>query len=478
MNQRIILFQVCAFLFLFSPNVSAVGKKMPEGRGLPRFAVMSDTHFENGSQTPRIMAAIEYAENNGRGPAIDRDTRKTDSAIMIPNVRGDGVFDDTKGLQDLLDTGGATIFLPKPAKNYLISRTLKIHSGQTLIVDRNAVIRLADRAGAHLLTNAEPARGDSNITVIGGIWDGNNLTQTTLFHSDRAKYKDQPYDRDVYLGVLMVFDNVKNLHVRDVIFKDPEMFAFLGGNLYQFTIENIIFDFNMRRGNMDGIHIAGNSHFGRIVNLKGATNDDLVALNADDIPLLELARGPITDIQVDGIFAEDAHRPVRLNSCGSPVKRVKISNIFGTYPYEAVILANHKVHPDNPIVSTFEDISLEGIFCTNSTKCMNMPHIRVFSPGQVTNLTIRDYHRTEEAVATDNILVEKGASVNCLTISDATLNNKSEGTISFVNNQGLIGVLNLSNVFLQGTSTRKVQLLKNEGTIQTINKSNVSEKNY
>lgn len=396
----------------------------------------------------------------------------TCNAQNIPNVIGDGVHDDTKGLQALLDSKASVIHLPKPSKCYLISKVLKIHSGQTLIVDRNAVIRLADHAGAHLLTNSDHSGGNERITVIGGIWDGNNLTQTMAYHEDR-KNKDLPYDPNRYLGVLMVFDNVKKLHISNVTFKDPEAYAFLAGNLDQFTIENITFDFNMRKGNMDGIHIEGNSRFGRIANLKGSTNDDLVALNADDAPLFELSRGPITDIQVDGIWADNAHRAVRLLSCGSPIKRIRISNVFGTYQNEAIILSNHNVHPN--CTSDFEDISIHGVFCTNASERVKAPHIRVHTPATVTNLTISDYHRTEETSATDNILVEKGATVNCLSVMNATLSNQTNGPIAFLNNQGVIKTLNLVNVFLQSKEPEQVRLLKDTGTIHTSNITNCTE---
>lgn len=394
------------------------------------------------------------------------------NAQNMPLVKGDGIHDDTKGLQALLDSKVSVIHLPKPSKCYLISKVLKIHSGQTLIVDRNAVIRLADHAGAHLLTNSDHTGGNERVTVIGGIWDGNNPTQTMAYHEDR-KNKDLPYDPNRFAGVLMHFDNVKQLHVSDVTFKDPEGYAFWAGNLYQFTIENILFDFNLLKGNMDGIHICGNSRHGRIVNIKGTTNDDLVALNADDYPMFELSRGPITDIQVDGLWADNAHRAVRLLSCGSPVKRIKMSNIYGTYQNEAIILSNHHVHPDCP--SEFEDISFEGIFCTNASGRVRAPHIRVFSPATVTNLTISDYHRTEDASATDNILIEKGATVDCLSVMNATLSNQTNGPIAFLNNQGVIKTLNLMNVFLQSKDAEQVRLLKDTGTIHVSHISNCTE---
>jgi hypothetical protein len=393
-------------------------------------------------------------------------------AQQIPNVKGDGVHDDTKGLQALLDSKASVIHLPKPPVCYLISAVLKIHSGQTLIVDRTAVIRLADHAGAHLLTNADHVNGNERITVTGGIWDGNNPTQTMAYHEDRMN-KDLPYDPDRFAGVLMHFDRVKQLHISDVTFKDPEGYAFWAGNLFQFTIENVVFDFNLLKGNMDGIHICGNSRHGRIVNIKGTTNDDLIALNADDYPLFELSRGPITDICVDGLWADHAHRAVRLLSCGSPVKRIRVTHIYGTYQNEAIILSNHHVHPD--CRSEFEDISLEGIFCTNASEKVRAPHIRIFSPAWVSNLTISDYHRTENASPTDNILIEPGVTVDCLSVMNATLSNQTGGRMTFLHNQGVIKTLNLLNVSLQSREVGQVELLKDSGTIHCAHKTNCSE---
>lgn len=226
--------------------------------------------------------------------------------------------------------------------------------------------------------------------------------------------------------------------------------------MYQFTITNITFDFNLRKGNMDGIHIAGNSHHGRITNLKGTTNDDLVALNADDYPIFELSVGPISNIQVDGIWAENAHRAVRLHSCKSLVSKIKISNIFGTYQNEAIILSNHCVHPD--YTSKFEDISISGVFCTN-TKKTKQPHIKLFAPVHITNLSISDFHRTENFYATDNILIEKGVVIDYLSLLNASLTNRCDETINFINNKVSIGTLHLTNVHLQSKNKDQVKLL-------------------
>ncbi len=60
--------------------------------------------------------------------------------VDFPVVAGDGRNDDTAGLQAALDSGAAAIFLPQPPQRYLISKSLRLHSGQTLIAERNAVL--------------------------------------------------------------------------------------------------------------------------------------------------------------------------------------------------------------------------------------------------------------------------------------------------------------------------------------------------
>ena len=398
--------------------------------------------------------------------------------INIPGVKGDGIHDDTAGIQALLDSGASTVHLPGPPKHYLISKTLKIHSGQTLIVDRNAVIRLADHAHAHLLTNSDHSGGNSRITVIGGIWDGNNATQIAPYHQDRENGK-LPYDPDRYVGMLFQFDNVTDLHIADLTFKDPEAFGFWGGNLHRFTIENITFDYNKLEPEfriMCGVQIHGNSSHGRIVNLKGNSFDDMVALNTKDHPINDIAVGPITDIQVDGIWAEDTYRAVRLLSWGSPVKRIKISNIFGSLMTEAVYLSNENTlfrPPDCEVY--FEDISISGIYTSHKpTEDWNRPPIGVHAPATVTNLTISDYSCTVKELTTHVVLVEKGAKINRLSISNASLFNQSDENIAFVNNQGTIDALHFNNVYMQSKEQGQVQLLKNTGEVKLLGKANVA----
>lgn len=395
-------------------------------------------------------------------------------ALDFPGVLGNGENDDTAGLQALLDTGAATIHLPKPPKHYLISKTLRIHTGQNLVLDRTAVIRLADHAHVHMLTNADHEEGNECIAVTGGIWDGNNAHQTCEYHQNGGKWQ-VPYDPSRYLGVLMQFNRVTDLRVAHVTFKDPETFGLQVGNLRRFTIEDITFDYNLLRANMDGVHLHGNCHQGCIVNLKGTTNDDLVALNADDGSMFEMSRGPITDILVDGIWSEDGYTAVRLLSAGSPIRRIKLANIFGTYRYNVVSFTNHKVHPGEP--STFDDISIQGVFCSKSTSGMAKPFAGVLrsglapiwidAPAVVSTLTIRDYHRTETVLPIADIHIEPGAIVENLMLSDLTLTNRCKAPINMLHNRGTIGNLGLLNVYATAeTSGSGGCVVRNDGIVR------------
>ena len=58
----------------------------------------------------------------------------------LPPLAGDGVTDDTAAIQARLDSGTSCVYLPPPAKCYLISKTLKIGSDQELRLDRFSVV--------------------------------------------------------------------------------------------------------------------------------------------------------------------------------------------------------------------------------------------------------------------------------------------------------------------------------------------------
>lgn len=408
-------------------------------------------------------------------------------ALTRPGVVGDGLHDDTSGLQAALDSGASTVHLPPPAGCYLISQPLVIHSGQTLSAHRSAVVRLADHAHAHMLTNDDHARGNRGITILGGIWDGNNQHQTCEYHEGGPWWS--AYDPGRYLGVLMQFVNVRDLHISGLTLKDPETFGIQLGDVRRFTVEDITFDYNMRRLNMDGVHVHGPAKEGRIANLKGATNDDQVALNADDGRMYEATRGPISDIEVQGIWAEDGYTGVRLLSAGSPISRVHISGIYGSFRYYGVSFTHHNVHPGEP--SLIRDVTIDSVHCHKPPRpegqsvpddddaICRYPIFWIEGGMEVRNLLVSNLIRTEAVEgACPCFVVSEGARVQHLAVCNASMVNRAKTPLDFIVNHGTIESLSLLNVhaLAEGGAPRG-HILRGMGTILQQNLSNVVARN-
>ena len=395
-------------------------------------------------------------------------------APAAPDLVGDGIHDDTAAIQALLDSRRALVYLPAPPKHYLISNPLRIYSNQTLQLDRFAVIRLKDGSDCLMITNDDHDHDNENIALIGGVWDMNNEGQSLCEYQKTRIWKGT-YDPARYLGVLMRFNRVKRLTLRGLTLKDPVTFSTQLGNLDDFTIEDIIFDHNLKRSNMDGIHVHGNSRNGRIANLKGATNDDLVALNADDGGIFEMSRGAIEDVVVDSVCAQDGYTAVRLFSAGSPIRRIRLANISGTYRYNAVSFTNHRVHPGSG--STFEDISICGLNCAKSAMGMkndpsepgnsNLSLIWIDAPAVVSGLTVTDLHRTETIWPTATIYLEPGATIKSLQLTQAAILNRTPGPLDLLVNRGTIEHLSLSQVRMEAAGgLPRGAVIRNSGKIQ------------
>ena len=141
-----------------------------------------------------------------------------------------------------------------------------------------------------------------------------------------------------------------------------------------FTISDIVFDYqtvNPIAANMDGIHLDGYCRFGRISNLHGKTYDDLIALNADDNENESPCFGPIEDVTIDGIYAEDCHSAVRILSSGSAIRRISISNVHGTFYRYCVGFTKFFWRREG--TGWFEAISLDNIHCAKAANPENGP---------------------------------------------------------------------------------------------------------
>ena len=386
---------------------------------------------------------------------------------------GDGLQDDTDAIQRLLDQGSARVYLPAPQVKYIISRTLKIHSRQELVLDRFALIQLTPGSNCLMLENADPENGNENIAITGGIWDMNNMEQAP--NPLHYPYSDHPRDDapwgsrylNNYFGTAIRFFHVKNLYIKALTMRNPVTFAIQMAKIDQFTVDDLTFDFNDGNpfpGNMDGVHLDGGCRNGRITNLKGACYDDLVALNADDC-----YHGPIEDIAIDGIFSQDCHSAVRMLSAKSWIRRISIANVYGTFYQYAVAFS--KYYPELGHRGLFDQISLRNLYVSKAERYTKyrkdgsfvFPLIWLERDVQVQMMTIAELHRREEVTPVEAIGLDPGAEVQVMVVQNCSQSNLTGQPAPFLKNQGTIHRLYLDRLAITNDA-----VVNNTGQIDEI----------
>lgn len=340
---------------------------------------------------------------------------------------------DTQKIQEMLDRRG-DVYIPDGL--YIIDEPLVIYDNTHLRLAKNAVLRLADNANCEIIINEKLARGyNENITVEGGTWDGNNINQTR--YAQPFNVWPTKFEPDHYFGVFMRFIGVRNLRVCNLTVKDPNAYSMQLAMVHHFTVENIYFDQNLKYGWTDGVHVNGPAKDGLIRNIRGITNDDMIALNTDDCFETEISCGNIEDVCIDGVYSENGYTGVRLLSCGHSLHNVQIRNIFGDFRHYVVSFSHHNVHPGAPCL--IDNITIDGIFA-KKTNADNDYAIVYFAKGSyTTRATLRNIHRVENrSTVASNVKVDDGAVVDKLLIDDMTLTYTEGSGPDMIVNDGVI----------------------------------------
>jgi hypothetical protein len=245
-----------------------------------------------------------------------------------------------------------------------------------------------------------------------------------------------------------------------VTIKDPVLFGIHIGACKMFTLDDITFDYNMKNPSMDGIHLQGGCSEGSITNVKGNTNDDMIAVTADDAPTFAVTQGPITDIRIDGVWVTNCFRGVRFLSAGAPIRRIGISNIYGSFYRNAIAFTHYGLHPDRePVI---EDVSISNIFCN-----------KIDDPGQVgklgregerqwfaiigcegrmniDNLTISNVFRREWMPgAAPTIRIQEGAKIGTMRLRDIQHVNMTDKPLPFFEQSANIFRLIIDGVIIR-----------------------------
>jgi len=352
-----------------------------------------------------------------RRPAREIDPRQY-------GARGDGLADDTAALQAALDVDDATVVVP--AGTYLVSRPLRVGSRRWIAAAPDAVIRLADGAGvawdSFLLTNADPAGGNHDIVVEGGVWDGNNAGNPR-----RREYHGRSYG-----GVAINLTNARRFVLRRLTVRNPESFSIRVGEAEDFVIDDIAFDQSRPRPNQDGVHIGGHSRRGVVRRLRvtspSGTHDDMVALNADDDverPFnVGMRCGPIGDIVVSDLRADRAYTFVRLLSHEHAISNVLVENVAGGCSTQAINADRWRFPAGG---GCLRDVLVRGMAIRRHGEKRD-PLILVQS--RIHHFVIRDFQRLDDDAIPDGaatMLIDTRDAV-CVSVGDPSAPQGSEHT--------------------------------------------------
>jgi len=423
-----------------------------------------------------VAAYCTFGFVYGEGSVSSRPTGQTSEAggrcLAESALHGDGVHDDTAAIQKLLDEGKPCVYLPPPKAFYLISKPLTIGSGTELRLDRFSEVRLAPGSNCVMVRNRNFVEGDRHVAIVGGIWNFNNAGQfpnplalnavcnpssTTRELPPKDKwpvlFKEDP---NGYFGMAMRIENVRDFVMRDVVIRNPANFGFCAARLSYFVIDGVEFDYthcNPAWCNMDGVHLDGGCHHGKVSNLRGACYDDLLALNSNDDSHSVGEGEPITDIDVDGIYSEGCHSAVRMLSTGGQIRRISIRNVHGTF-YRYAVGLTHFFPTDARGV--FDAISISDCHASKFPKpndidwgLLRMPILFVDAKLDIGSLSVFNLTRDESYSAQEpTIAIYRDTVIGRLTVRDCQQVNRTKDPIVFMRNNGKIGKLVHENTLL------------------------------
>lgn len=381
---------------------------------------------------------------------------------MINTLYGDGIHDDYAAIQEMLDSSSGLVYLPEPEKNYVISKTLLIGSNTEFRLDRYTRVVLADNANCLMMENKNTVDGDVNITINGGVWDMNHnnqwpnpghfpnpITGLTLQQecANAGWTRDKKQFAPFYTGHCFRFNHIEHFTFKNITIVNPVVYGFQMAYTTHFLIENIDFDYtegSPKLWNMDGIHVEGGCKHGLIRNLHGACHDDTVAITTDDG-----LYGEISDITVDGVYADGCHSAVRLLSADLPLKNIHITNIYGTYYVYCITLSNYYYFEGKK--GQYDNITIDNVYASFCAGTVDVPGnycalITLDREVEVGNLSISNVHHDETRCSQPTLGICNGSIVHKLSIKDCTQKNLTDGRMPFFDNYGQIDKLVMKEI--------------------------------
>ena len=221
----------------------------------------------------------------------------------------------TAAIQQALETRGC-VRLPERGMPYYIDAPILLSSGQLFRADPQAEIRLKPNSNTCMIRNRNvvgmreggvipPVPYDTGIVVEGGIWTTLRIGRKESNGNNRGHPSRTDRAFESGHGVVLM-NHADGLILWNLTIRQSQVHGLQLSNVRHFHVEGIRFEEHGR----DGVHVHGASEYGVIRDVRGATYDDFIALNAWDWRNTTPAYGPIRHVLVEevGGSAEDPLR--------------------------------------------------------------------------------------------------------------------------------------------------------------------------
>lgn len=255
------------------------------------------------------------------------------------------------------ETGG--VYLPAQGEPYYLDAPVVLGSGQALLADPEAEIRLKPGVNTCMVRNRsaagfrgdpapEPCAPDENIVIEGGVW----TTLATALGECNGNLRGRAGADDGVPGAhgVIFLCNARRFLVRGLTVRQSAPFAVHVCVAEEFLIENVRLEEQRR----DGVHIQGGTRYGVIRGVTGVTGDDFLALNAWEWDNYAPCFG-----RIDHILAEN------IRPAGRGWDTVRM-------------LPGQKRLPDGRVADcTISDVVFRGLRGVDWLFCVNQPNLEL-----------------------------------------------------------------------------------------------------
>ena len=287
-------------------------------------------------------------------------------------------------------TDRGEIYIPRG--RYYVDKPLILKSDTTISADEKAEIILVKGTKTLLLRNesvidgsdlkiADDAPFDCNVTVCGGVWGEENTER--LGYGASGCFDENDSMKGV--STCFLFSGVKNLRLKNIVFRQTAGFACQIGRINDFLIENIRFE----KCFADGLHVNGGVKNGVVKNLSGYTEDDLVALNAYDWDNSTINFGSVENVLIDGVHSAggtNAHKSFRIQPGIYPykngekedcyIRNLTVKNVSGVTTFKMYLQTPAYTDlPEKDIgVGRIENVCFENIVADTTSPVDRQPN--------------------------------------------------------------------------------------------------------